>query len=287
MLAEWNLGLVLLSVLVAMLGSFTALSHARRMRASAGRPQLYWMTAGGVTLGLAIWAMHFIGMLAMHLPIELRYDAGLTLLSIVPAIGAALLGFHLLKMPRLKARPILFGGAAMGAGISAMHYIGMAALRMSPAIAYDPWIVALSVLIAVGAAIGAMLIVYAGELSGLLSRWAQLAGAVIMGIAIAGMHYTAMHGMHIEAGSVCLVQGTQVDPGLLVLMITVGVLLLFGGGLIATLFDERLTDQSARALARLQALLDYNPDGLIIVDREGCITFVNRQAERLYDYRRE
>ena len=151
---SWNGSLVVLSVLIAMFGSFTALSHAERMRESTGRQARAWMLAGGVTLGMAVWSMHFIGMLAFHLPIPLAYDTELTFISALPAIAAALLGFHLLRSPELQFRKVLVGGFFMGLGITAMHYTGMAALKMQPAIRYDPTTFVLSVVIAITAAIG-------------------------------------------------------------------------------------------------------------------------------------
>jgi NO-binding membrane sensor protein with MHYT domain len=89
----WDIPLVLLSVLLATLGSLAALSHAQRMRMSSGRMARIWMLVGAVTLGSAIWSMHFIGMLALHLPIPIGYDPPLTVVSALPAIAAASLAF--------------------------------------------------------------------------------------------------------------------------------------------------------------------------------------------------
>ena len=93
MSAYWNIPFVLLSIVIAIFGSFTALMHAERMRASSGRSAKIWMFVGAATFGLTIWCMHFTGMVAFHLPIELNYDLTLTLLSVIPALISALLGF--------------------------------------------------------------------------------------------------------------------------------------------------------------------------------------------------
>ncbi|MDH4216475.1 MAG: PAS domain S-box protein, partial [Gallionella sp.] len=128
----WNIPLVSLSVLVAITGSFAALDHAQRMRASSGREAKLWMVMGSIVLGLTIWGMHFIGMLAFSLPVPLAYDLTLTLLSILPAVAAAMLGFWVMCRKRhIGARQIVVSGLVMGLGISAMHYTGMAALEMS------------------------------------------------------------------------------------------------------------------------------------------------------------
>ncbi len=249
---EWDLGLVLLSVLMAAIGSFAALTHARRMRLAQGAAARYWMVAGGCTLGLAIWSMHFIGMLAMHLPIPLSYDIGLTLLSVLPAVGASLLGFHLMRQPDWRLRSVLGGGALMGLGIAAMHYLGMAALRMNPAIGYDPLVVALSVLIAIAAAIGALFIVRFSDRTRLHPLIHQALGAGVMGVAIAGMHYTAMQGMAIAPDSVCLVGASRLEADVLALIVAGSVLLLFVASLIVGVFDQRVREHRDQAFARVQ-----------------------------------
>ena len=250
----WNAYLVALSVLIAMLGSFSALSHTEHMRENTGKTAFLWMSAGAVTLGMAIWAMHFIGMLAFHLPIPIGYDISLTLLSILPAIVATLIGFHLLQNRAVRFGRIVLAGTLMGLGIAIMHYTGMAALKMQPAISYDPLIFVLSIVIAIVAAIGALLIVFVGNKLGLSSFKQQSFGALIMGFAIAGMHYTAMQGASFAVGSFCAVGGRSVEPTLLALIVTSAVLLLFSGGSFASLVDRRIAlDRLLVAHATLKA----------------------------------
>ncbi|RJG25865.1 response regulator [Massilia cavernae] len=250
----WNGYLVALSVLIAMFGSFSALSHTEHMRESTGRAGIIWMTAGAVTLAVAIWSMHFIGMLAFHLPIPIAYDIQLTVLSIFPAIAATLFGFYLLQNRAVRFGRIAVAGTFMGLGVAAMHYTGMAALKIQPAISYDPLIFALSIVIAIVAAIGALLIVFVGDRTGLSSLKQQTFGAVIMGIAIAGMHYTAMHGASFAPGSICAVGGRSAEPTLLALMVTSVVLVLFSGGSLASLIDRRIAlDRLRAAHAKLKA----------------------------------
>ena len=247
----WDSTLVLLSVLTAIYGSFAALSHAERMRKSSGKAAKSWMVAGGITLGLSIWSMHFIGMLAFHLPVSVSYDLTLTVVSVVPAILATLLGFYLLQSRRMQLRKVLFGGLMMGIGISAMHYMGMAALMMQPGIAYDPYIFVLSVLIAITAAAGALIIVYAGEMTKLNLLVRHAAGSVIMGLAIAGMHYTGMAAAHFAPGSICTVAGNSINPTLLSFFIAGIVFLVVTGGWVANLLDKRMERENAVALDQL------------------------------------
>ncbi|BAN34278.1 diguanylate cyclase/phosphodiesterase with PAS/PAC sensor(s) [Sulfuricella denitrificans skB26] len=249
----WNYSLVFLSILVAMIGSFTALTHAQRMRESSGRAATLWMVSGSITLGLAVWSMHFIGMLAFHLPIPIAYDLTLTLLSVLPVILATLLGFRVLREIRISTRLILVSGLVMGAGISAMHYTGMAALKMSPDIGYNPLSFALSIAIAIIASWGALLMMYQGEHIKLRPLLRFVLGAVIMGLAISGMHYTSLLGIIIPPGSMCLASGLRIEPNILAMLVSLTSLFWFGGGILATLFDQRMVRQNSLALAQLQA----------------------------------
>lgn len=312
----WNISLVVLSVLVAMIGSFAALTHAQRMRESSGRVAILWMVAGGCTLGVAIWSMHFIGMLAMHLPIPIAFDQTLTLLAVVPAIAAAMLGFNALRQAQLGFTRILVCGALMGTGISVMHYTGMAALRMNPAIRYDPLIFSLSVLVAVVASWAALLMMYQGDRVRMPAFLRFVLGAVIMGLAISGMHYIAMLGAKIEAGSQCLSGVSRMEPDVLSMLVSVTVFLWFGGGIFASLFDRRVAKQNAQALAalsqkhqelladsekqaiemtqslrdseeRLRMTLRCAPDAVFIAEQDGSIVYVNDNVVNVLGYERE
>lgn len=247
----WNMNLVILSVLTAMYGSFVALSHAERMRETTGNAAKGWMVAGAVTLGLAIWSMHFIGMLAFHLPIPVAYDVFLTAISVLPAIAATMLGFYLLQSAKLQVPQVIVGGFLMGIGIATMHYTGMAALKMQPAISYDPLVFIVSLIIAVAASIGAMLVVYVGEKSGLNLLLRHALGAIIMGFAIAGMHYTGMAAARFAPDSICTVAGTRIEPTLLSWVVTGTMFFLFTSGWVASNLYRRMMHANALALHQL------------------------------------
>lgn len=305
LLITWNIPMVLLSVLIAMIGSLTALTHAQRMRASSGHTALMWMLAGGITLGLAIWSMHFIGMLAFHLPIPIGYELSLTLLSTLPAIAAALLGFYVLRKPDIKIRRIVVSSLLMGAGISAMHYTGMAAITMSPPIHYNPLIVAASILIAICASLGALLMMYQSKQVKMAALPRFVLGGVIMGLAISGMHYTGMLGMQVLPGSICLSYASGIDQDISMIMVSSISLFWFSGGIIAALFDQRMTRQNAEALALLEQthlelqmrttdlleheelirnITDAAHDAVILIDHTGLVTYWNPAAEHMFGY---
>lgn len=249
---DWNYLLVFISVLVAVIGSLTAMTHAERMRQSTGKAANLWMSIGAFTLGLTIWSMHFIGMLAFHIDTSLNFDLSLTLASVLPATIAAFIGFHELRTQDINFRRIFIAGVVMGIGIAMMHYTGMAALRMFPAIHYPKWYFFLSILIAIVASWGALLIMYQGKYPS-IPRFLRFGlGSVVMGVAISGMHYTAMQGMVIVSGSVCLADESSVSHEVLTVAVTLTSLFWFGGGILAALFDNRLAQQNAIALTQLQ-----------------------------------
>ena len=284
MSSTWSWGLVLLSVVVAILGSFTSLAHAERMRSSDGYVATRWMLIGGFTLGLSIWAMHFIGMLAYDLPIDLTYDLALTSASLLPAIGAAVLGFQVLRRKQLSVRRLLVAGVVMGAGITSMHYLGMAAIRMDPPIQHSSVVIAISSGIAVIAAIAALLIIHLAPKLKAPPLLIQMASALAMGLAISGMHYTAMQDMHVDPGSVCLTGALNLQPGLMALAVGGGLVILLASGLLVALFDQRLAKEQAISLERSRAYLEHTPDALMIVDATGSIQFANQRARAMFDF---
>lgn len=185
-------GLVLLSILIAVMASFTALSLAGRVRASTDRARQVWLATAAVALGGGVWAMHFVAMLAFALPgMTMTYDVALTLMSLAIAIIFTMAGFALVDWQRPSLPRIAAAGTLMGAGIGTMHYVGMAAMRMPAGIVYDRLWVAISVAIAIGAASIALWMATS-------RRYAEhrFGAAAIMGLAIAGMHYAGMHAAH-------------------------------------------------------------------------------------------
>ena len=128
--------LVLVSWLVAVLASYTALSLAERVAHSAGAAARWWVAGGAFAMGTGIWSMHFIGMLAFRLPIPLGYDLGITLLSWALPVAVSALALALLSRPELRWRELAAATVLLGLGINAMHYVGMAAMRMAPGIVY-------------------------------------------------------------------------------------------------------------------------------------------------------
>lgn len=147
---SWDPVLIAISYLVAFIASFVALDSAGKIPLSSRKAALFWRIAGGMTLGIGIWSMHFIGMLSMQMPMMMRYDLWLTLASLGVAIIASItaLDIAVAGKKRSSFRPIV-ATAILSAGVVSMHYIGMAALMLDGSIIWDRRIVGLSVVIAV------------------------------------------------------------------------------------------------------------------------------------------
>ena len=246
----YSLELVALSVIVAVVASYTALDLAGRVSSASRRRGRSWLFAGAFALGGGIWSMHFIGMLAFRLPVPIAFDASITLVSMAIAVLVSGFALFAISKPQLKTANLTLSATLMGIGISAMHYTGMMAMRMSPPIHYDPPLFVASVIIAIGASLAALWIAFQlrSKQSG-LAVLAKLGSATVMGLAISGMHYTGMAAAEFAPGSVCLAaeSGRGMDSG--VLAVTVGVTTLFI--LVGTLIISSIDAHSALHIAKL------------------------------------
>ncbi|WLH92741.1 EAL domain-containing protein [Pseudomonas sp. FP453] len=203
LIGSYSPSLVVISLFVAILASYTALDLAGRIATAKGRAVFYWMSGGALAMGVGVWSMHFIGMLALRLPFALGFDVGITALSLLIAVLSCGFALWLVNQPRLPAWQLAFGALVMGAGISSMHYTGMAAMRMTPGIDYDPTLFSASLLIAVVASGAALWIAFHLRRNTPYVRLMRGGAAVVMGLAIVGMHYTGMAAAQFADESYC------------------------------------------------------------------------------------
>jgi NO-binding membrane sensor protein with MHYT domain len=193
-LADYNLALVLLSYVVSVIGSLAGLFTASYIRDGDNRIHLGWLLVASVLIGgCAIWAMHFLGMIAFDPGTPMAYDTPVTLASLVVPIVFVLFGLYVVAKWSEAVTARVAAGIITGLGVASMHYVGMAAVRIAARLTYDPVIVGVSILIAIVAAIAALHIIVA------FSGWIRYASALVMGVAVCGMHYTGMAALEIEA----------------------------------------------------------------------------------------
>ena len=284
---SYNWWLVALSVAIAICAAFAALDLAGRITVARGWERLAWLAGGAVAMGSGTWAMHYAGMLAYRLPMRVYYHLPTVGVSLLAGIGASLAALYVVSRPQMTLANALAGSLAMGGGIASMHYIGMAAMRLAAMHHYNPWVFALSVVLAVGIALTALGLTYRfrGDKH---DRILRAASAVLMGLAIPVMHYTGMAAVTFYP--------TGVEPDLRYAVdistfanaaIIVGTLLMLGIAVLTSLIDRRMSTQtkllqSALAEERrmLRVFIDNIPDLMFVKDSEERFLLANLQMAR-------
>ena len=199
---SYNYALVALSVFIAMFAAYAALDLAARVTAATGWTRAIWLLGGAAAMGIGIWSMHYIGMLAFVLPIPVAYHWPTVLLSLIAAILASVIALHVVSRQNMSVSRAVAGSVLMGAGIASMHYIGMAAMRIPAVSQFNPFLVVLSVVLAVLISLVALSIAFQFRNEKRGVGWEKLAGAVVMGAAIPVMHYTGMAAASFTSSSV-------------------------------------------------------------------------------------
>ncbi len=245
LIGSYTPSLVLISILVAVLASYTSLDLAGRVASARGRARAVWMCGGALSMGVGIWSMHFIGMLAFDLPIEVAFDLPITFLSLLIAILSSCLALWLVSHPQLPRLQLSLGALFMGAGISAMHYTGMASLRMYPGISYDTLTVLASLVIAIAASAAALWIAFRLRQQTPHVQLARGGAAVLMGLAIVGMHYTGMAAASFADTSFCGALGSGIQPSGLVSLVLVTSLAVLTITLLTSILDARMESRTA------------------------------------------
>jgi diguanylate cyclase (GGDEF)-like protein len=257
MSGTYNIWIVALSIAVAAFASYTALDLAGRVTAARGRARKVWLAGGALAMGIGIWSMHFIGMLAYSVPIPMTYDVPTVLASMLVAIVASGVALFVVSRRAMSTLQLLIGGVFMGLGITSMHYVGMAGMRMQAAPHYDLMLVGLSIVIAIGASLTALWLAFElREDPTSVGTRRKVGGALIMGGAISGMHYTAMAAfsfMPTEELAMSTSGRVDVNTSLLTAGVGVASLVILGLALLSSLVDRRFSKQAfafAEALRR-------------------------------------
>ncbi|MFK8259624.1 putative bifunctional diguanylate cyclase/phosphodiesterase [Erwinia sp. AnSW2-5] len=253
LMSSYDQLLVIVSFIVAFLASYTALDMAGRVATSTGKVARVWLFGGAFAMGVGIWSMHFIGMLAMSLPMVMSYDASLTVVSMVIAVAASVFALWIVCYGELPWYRLCGGAVIMGSGVVAMHYTGMAALAVNPGIIWDwrwIWVSVLIALCASGAAL--WLAFHLRQGTGRLALM-RSGAALIMGVAIAGMHYTGMAAASFPMDSHATHLG--VNSNWLAILVVVVTLAILGITLLVSMLDARL---QARTSVLASSLAEAN-----------------------------
>ena len=288
---SYHFPLVVLSLLIAIFAAFMAFNVAGQAAVTEDRVRRNTLLAtGSVALGGGIWSMHFLGMTAFDLCLPVNYDVTITALSSLPGIAAAWVALHLLTKNRISFSQIMFGGVLVGAGIGTMHYSGMAAMEMAPLLRYDPTMFALSIVVAVLLAMISLWIKFgiasAIKSKKMLGKHVVLA-SVVMGLAIAGMHYTGMAAARFVAPPGIETSGQSSDIAVYLAISTAIVTLILITMVlgISLLFKYRDVMMRAIESERIQsAITDTAVDAILTVDSSGIIKTANPAVKHIYGY---
>ncbi|MEH2424151.1 MAG: MHYT domain-containing protein [Nostoc sp.] len=276
----YDIRLVLFSVAIAILTAYTTLDLAIRVTDAKSQQRWPWLLGGAIAMGIGIWAMHFIAMLAFSLPISINYDWLTVLISVLPAILASGLALYLVSQPEFGILRLLSGSVLMGVGISAMHYIGMAAIRLPAKMSYDLSVVALSIAIAILISLAALWVGFNLRANSTVTgSFLRIGSAIIMGVAIPSMHYTGMMATHFSV--VELVKFSAVDTAAtywMAAIIGLFTLLLLGWTLLTSFFNEQLSVQLVKT-----ADLKENEERLkqALQNQEALATLAESRSEEL------
>jgi len=239
--ASHDPALVALSIAVAVFASYTSLDLASRIDAAGGRGRSAWLVGAAVALGGGIWSMHFIAMLAFSLGMPIAYGVDITIASLAVAIAVVGIGLYAVHRWPKRRGALLAAGAFTGSGVAVMHYTGMTAMQMNATIAYDPLLFAASVVIAVVAATAALWLAF--NVNGL---WSRLAAALVMGAAIAAMHYTGMAATTFTPTEMAIeVPVSSASPYAMALAVGAAAIVILSLGIAAVLVDRFLAFHAA------------------------------------------
>ena len=295
MQGSYNYLLVALSYVIAVAASYTALELGRRVSESSGLVAASWLCGGAFSMGIGIWTMHFIGMLAFSLPMAFSYDVTITVVSLLVGIAASAFAIFVASRERQGFAKIAFSGLLLGGGIASMHYTGMAAMEMEATITYDTGMLVLSVLIAVVAACAAIWIIFTlSRFSGKNLALLKVGAAMIMGIAICGMHYTGMAAAIYTPMMGAMDAGETPDNTWMAIAVGGVALVMLGVTHLTIFFDYRVgverkhAEKADQEAVRLSEVLDEANNEIYMFDSESfAFVKVNKGAAENLGYTKD
>ena len=289
LLGSYDLRLVILSVLIAMLASYAALDLAGRVTAARGALRVAWLLGGAAAMGTGIWSMHYVAMLAYRLPVPVEYDWPTVLASLVASVVASGIALWIVSRRRVGPFDIALGGILMGVGIARMHYIGMAAMRLPAMDIFAPAIVVSSVLLAIVISVVALYLAFQLRSESGPIGYRKIGSAVLMGAGIASMHYTGMAAVTFVpiTGTPDVSHALTISP-LGLFGIVGATLFILGLAVITSVVDRRFSEQSVeleRSEQRYRQLVD---SAQVVLWRASAdsfrFSFVNNEAQALLGF---
>jgi two-component system, sensor histidine kinase and response regulator len=282
--------LVVVSIVIAVLAAGAALDLAGRVTLARDTARLWWLTGGALAMGVGIWSMHYIGMLAFQLPVEVMYDWPTVLLSLLAAVGASWVALFVVSRETMTALQAIVGSLFMGGGIAAMHYIGMEAMRLPAMCQYSADGVRLSIFLAVVIAFAALQMSYAFR-GGFGWSWYKVGTAMTLGGAIPIMHYVGMAAVtfvQMPPEKVDLAHAVGIS-NLGIIGIAAVTLIVLGLVFLTSTVDRKFLNQSLAlqdSEQRFRLIVQTALDAFLEIDPDGVLTEWNARAEETFGWRR-
>lgn len=289
---DWRL--VILSLIIAIVSSYTALDLARQVPIAFGRASKLWLTGSAIALGISIWLMHFIAMLAYKLPIPVTNNFYIVFLSMVVAIACCGIGLWFVTKKSYDCLSFLVGGILVGLGIVGMHFTAMTGMQLAAVPVYDLKIVALANLSTFGLCFSALLLAFHPISDRVPDNIRNIGSAILSGLAIDSLHYTAMAAVKFYPSAKLLKQQSpENDDYVLALSISIAALIILALASLASFFGQRLSAEIAKAEALqeseelYQSLYDFAPDAYLTIAADGKIKSINQYGAEVLGYRKE
>ncbi|MGG2134779.1 MHYT domain-containing protein, partial [Bacillus sp. S2(2024)] len=285
--STYNLPLVVLSIIIAIVDSFVALNIGVRIHLSKGTARNIWLFSGAFAMGMGIWSMHFVAMLAFHLSIPVTYNVTLVIVSIIPAIISSWLALYIVGKPSVSITQMIMGTLFMGTGIVSMHYIGMEAMEMAAKIVYNSLLLTLSAIIAFVSSFIALYLLLSlrqdSNTTGYQIR--KISSSIIIGIAISGMHYTGMASAMFQSHQhQAGLMKSSFDNILFAYAIGIVMLIILGLLFISIFIDKRADFKALESEHKFRSVIESANDAIILADKKGTIMSWNKGANLLFGY---
>jgi len=273
MTSTYNHGLVALSLIISVLAAYAALDLAGRVTFAHGRARYLWLSGGAATMGIGIWSMHYLGMLAFRLPVPIEHDWHTVALSFLAAIFASVIALLVVSQKTMGVAQTLLGSVFMGGAIASMHYIGMSAMRLPGVAHYSVAQVLLSTFLAVVISLVALVLTFQFRSDTILWSWRKAGSALVLGSAITVMHYTSMAAARFtptlsSADLSHVLSISSVGTGGIIIV----TLMVLGLTLLTTSVERRFSTQAldlAASEQRFRAVFEGAAIGIAIIETGG------------------
>ncbi|PJZ45803.1 PAS domain S-box protein [Leptospira brenneri] len=287
---SYNYWLVTLSIFISIFASWISLYMLSRFSNVENQySRLAILFTSSLSMGGAVWSMHFIGMMSFDLCTKVTYHKSVTILSILPSFFASYFALQTLNKKRISRRELISVGTLVGAGIGFMHYMGMAAMEMRPRLMYDPYLFLVSLFVAISLAILSILIQFRLKNSNLKisTFYLTLISGVVMGSAISGMHYTGMAAARFVLDPGEILDTSYSDQLFMVALIGFGSFFVIGSAVVTIAFIsyKDLFQNLLRSESRLRAIIETAADAIVMINTKGIIQEFNITAEKMFGWK--